>query len=251
MSYCTRIETFVHATDPVDVFDTVECAGTMVSGSHRTINIYFLIYRVFASCYVTFICLWILYNYVSDDFLGYMFIYLTHWSIWINALYMWSSTILHLVVYRIICKQQAEKDVQRGGNASFVAIHEYPTIDNLKLRSLWRFVLVTLDTTVSVSMFIILLYWGLVHDYTGSVKAISWNTHGVGGGLVLIDFFCNTWQLTYKGAIFPFLFGFIFIIFSIIYYAAGMYVYSVYLNFIFVYLCLDIYKQTPSNYMNI
>ena len=150
-----------------------------------------------------------------------VFYFLTHWSFIINLLYIWSSTILTFIVYRVITSQQKIKNLKAGGNASIVKVNDYFTIDMLSIRSLWRFVLFTLNATVSISIFVILLFWLLVYDPNEKLLTISWNTHGTVGGVVLIDFFCSTWQLTYKGVLMPCTIMLSFGIFSIFYHLAG------------------------------
>ena len=222
MCTCQNCEKWIHDKVPVDILDTVECAGTMISGPHQTVNVYFVTYRVIAALYITFVNVWALYRYFSVGYIRYFFIYLTNWSLCLNLIYIWSSTILTLMVYQAISNQQTVSHGQAVGNASVEKTNDYYTIDLLNLRSLWRFVLLSLNATLSSSVVVIPLYWVSEYDPEEGASFTSWNTHGATGGLILIDFFCSTWQLTYRGTLVIFTLCLIYSIFTLIYYLAGM-----------------------------
>lgn len=194
---------------PVSINNTVECAGTVIG--NNTVNIYYLIMRILFGIGITSILFWSLIRWTMQGKLGIWPFYITHWGLSVNTIYIWSSVILHWKVYQSVDKYgYSHKNYQ-----------DYKSIDDLNLRFLWNFTLYFLDIGVALAVFIIILFWVLVYE-GGEVQDISWNTHGTVGGLIVIEWITSTWQLTYKGALYICISSIVWIICSIIFYAAGL-----------------------------
>ena len=139
---CNSVEKWTKSK-VVDITDTVECAGTIIGT--KTVNVWYLLFRLVCAVIITCILLWSLYRwlFVNDFAFWQFFVYITHWGGIINSIYMCSSFVLNLRVYLAV-------------KGDIGDISKYKSIDSLGLRNLWLWTLYFLDIGTSVSFFVIL-----------------------------------------------------------------------------------------------
>ena len=73
---CANLRKWFHEDRvPIDIYDTVECAGTIIS--RDTVNLwYWVIFRVIAGLYVTFIFCWSQYRFISTGNAAIWWVYI-------------------------------------------------------------------------------------------------------------------------------------------------------------------------------
>ena len=231
-----------------DIYDTIECSGTIMS--HQTINKYYLSFRLFVAIYISFITVWsFIINGAKKDILIW-FVKITHLSLVLNLLYIWCTTILGFTIYYFIEKQRITNIINSiyndkqisSSNIDNINSDKFSSINELKLGKLFNIVLILMNVTLSWTVMVIILYWVLMADYgkygdpNVSIydKLLTIHTHGISGGLILIEWFISCWQLTYIHSIYPFILSIFWVIISILFYVSGAtnndgdrYIYSV------------------------
>ena len=191
--------------EPVDIDDDFAVAGSILSTPAHPVKLwYFLIFRVLFTIYSTVIFSWSWYNHivVAENDWAFYFVLVTHWGLVMNLIYFWSISILNFQAYFL------GKDV-------------------LRKTCLFKCAQFLLNTGTSFAFLIILLYWAAIYpvldaDDKNPLPIVSWHTHGIQGGLILIEYYTSCMQLSGFGMISAPALSLIWALTSLIFWGAGM-----------------------------
>lgn len=191
-----------------DIPELLEASGTVLTLQKQPgADIWYLAIRGVFALYGFAIWIWSFVGYIVDGAAGHWFLYYTHWTTLINVTYLILSFILNLTISLKVRDNQDELT-----DLSF---------ESLGLSTLSKCTKIFLNTGLSMCIFVIAVYWIVV--FSPPLHAISVHTHGVLGFMILFDCFTSTWRLSKRGTILSFSITLVWVIMSVIFYAAGMY----------------------------
>lgn len=206
---------------PADIHDTIECAGTIFHRSIGSVNLMFWGLRLYFAGWSTVVVIWSFVRFCMKDCVGNWFTYLINWSLLLDTVYLWSIVSLHIQIYYYL------KELKRSARRSRtpLTLADIPDIDIVGLRSLWNSCLILLNCSLSISVFQTIFYWTVTYEYetddSDGVSFITWNVYGLIGTMMIFEFLTSTWQLSYYGALYLFGIVFVWVLLSIIFYAAS------------------------------
>mmetsp|Transcript_63085 Transcript_63085/g.168496 ORF Transcript_63085/g.168496 Transcript_63085/m.168496 type:complete len:271 (-) Transcript_63085:130-942(-) len=158
-------------------------------------------FRVLEAVLMTAIYAWSITDKAIDGEFACYFIYLTHWTLTLQALYFLFAAFT----------------AWKAGQMESGAI---PTSEAMPCycRAMW----IIQDLAIPGSFLVFLLYWALVYpERTSDPSALSYFTHGVNFVLQLLDMFLSRQPYYLLHGIYIAIFGTVYVAFSAIYYAAG------------------------------
>lgn len=137
-------------------------------------------------------------NWASDTGIGYWFTKLTHWSALLELAYL---TVGAYTTGMIVLSPEGTPALTRK-NPWFVVC-----------------TMVLQNIMMPISFMVFLLYWTLV--FSGSYSAISVLTHGVNFAVMIFDALINRQPLSIVQVVLPVSFALFYLVFTLIYWAAG------------------------------
>ena len=193
-----------HEIEAPEIHDTIECAGTILAKSVDTINVGFWGIRLYFAGWSTVVLIWSFTRFVIKGAVGNWFTYLINWSLVLDNIYLWMVVFLHLKIFNYV------KELRRGGGVTRsrkqLTLSDVPHIDELGFPIMWNLCVILLNCGLSISIFTTIFYWAVTYqdekidDDSENVDFITWNIYGIIGGMIIIEFFLSTWQLSYYGS---------------------------------------------------
>mmetsp|Transcript_21020 Transcript_21020/g.62169 ORF Transcript_21020/g.62169 Transcript_21020/m.62169 type:complete len:271 (-) Transcript_21020:258-1070(-) len=143
------------------------------------------------------ISIWSLASWADYAPMGYWFTKLTHWGLALELAYFAFAAFTTGII--VLGKDETQKSRRRPW---FVVVTQ-----------------VLQDIILPISFMIFLMYWTLV--FSGTIFPVSIATHGINFLLVVVDQLINRQPLRLLSIIFPAMFSLVYLVFTLIYYAAG------------------------------
>jgi len=164
-------------------------------------NVFYLIWRIILGTFFLAAVIQSMASLSTEDFRFY-FIYLTNWGIILCMIASVYGAVL--VTYWHFHRSYAD-EISKSDDMPFV-FKLYWSIHN---------------TTLILSIVITIIYWSILHTGSIPVSATNVMTHACNSALMFIDMLIMAYPLRLYHVIQPIILGLIYVVFSVIYWAAG------------------------------